>query len=345
MKCYGLHRGFSQFGISVFTMHDVWIPPAPIVKYAPGFMEGPAFMGHPPGIYVSHKVAHKVHFDGGPAVQQGHDAGYLIPHIPVVTSVPNLMLLVHMAVSKHKVMFPAMNVLVDGKPMGMYFGFFLGAICSNPVSLPTGVLIKLSGTVVHDMTLTDFLWGLAMLVVDTVIDILWSKIMKGENWRGAASLLDKARIPSALIRKASYLWRISGKLQDRIPALRNLAQKLSANVVKKNTPWYKRQLEKIFTDKVPDPANPGQFLAAGVKLPLSAKLPLLGSHVLSKWTDHAAKSWVVSPFTSGLIFQAAAWATGTPSTSVSSIAFGRAGLHVSFFTSKGIVSVHQNVNN
>src|SRR6185369_13023795 len=178
MKCYGLHRGFSQFGISLFNMHDVWTPPGPVVKFAPGVMEGPAFMAHPGGWWLTHKVSKTVHFDGGPAIQQGHDAGYLIPHIPVIAAVPNLMLVIHMAVSKHKVMFPATRVLVDGKPMGMYAGKFLGSICSNPVSLPTGYLVKFSGTVVHDMTLEDFILGMALLLVDLVLDILWSKVMK-----------------------------------------------------------------------------------------------------------------------------------------------------------------------
>src|SRR5262245_47632817 len=103
MQCFGLHRGFVQVGISVFNMHDAWVPPAPIVKYAPGFIEGPAFMANPGGWFLTHKVSHTNIWDGGPALQQGHDAGYLIPHVPPIAGVPNGMLWVHMAVSKHKV--------------------------------------------------------------------------------------------------------------------------------------------------------------------------------------------------------------------------------------------------
>ena len=329
MKCYGLHRGFSQFGISIFNMHDVWTPPAPVIKFVPGFMEGPAFMGHPPGIPLTHKVSRKVHFDGGPAIQQGHDAGYLIPHIPPIAAIPNVMLLIHMAVSKHKVMFPATRVLLEGKPMGMYFGLFLGSICSNPVSLPTGFLIKLSGTVVHQMSLADFILGLAMMLVDVVLDVLWSKVMKGDIWRGA-----NTRLTSAAIRKASVAWRASGKLQDRVPALRSLAQKWAGNTATKNKTWWKGRLEMMFTDTMARDTDG-----------LPRKLGLVGRHVWSKWVDHFAKSWVVSPLTSGLVFQGAAKVTGIPSTSVPSIALGRAGLHLSFFLKGKPVSVHQNVNN
>jgi len=322
MKCYGLHKGFCQFGISIGNTHDYWQPPAPAVKFVPGFVEGPAFMGWWGGIPLTHKVATTVRFDGGDAVQQGHDAGYLIPHIPPLAAVPNLMLIVHMATSKHKVMFPATHVLVQKKPMGMYAGRFLGAICSNPITLPTGFLIKLSGTVVHDMALEDLIMGMALLLVDMVIDILWSKIMKGDIWRGANRALT-----SKAIRKASYIWRLTGKLKDRVPALRNLAAKLAGTKVAR-TPWWKGKLNKIFNDKMTGP-----------------KASLVWKNVKSKWADHAFKSWAVSPVLSGLIFQGVEPWTGIPRNALPSIAVGRSGAHISFFSNGQIISFHQNVNN
>src|SRR5262245_5621497 len=111
MECYGLNQGYTQLGLGVFYMHDAWCPPpppAPILKYMPGMIvEGPAFMGWFGGLFVTHKHGLKTFFDGGKALQQGHDAGYLIPHLPIP---PHLLLFVHMLVSKHKVMFPILSV-------------------------------------------------------------------------------------------------------------------------------------------------------------------------------------------------------------------------------------------
>jgi hypothetical protein len=67
--------------------------------------------------------------------------------------------------------------------MGTYFPLvFLSLICSNPVSLPTGALIKIQGTVVSDMTLLDIILGFAFIAVDVLIDAVWSLIVKGDKW-------------------------------------------------------------------------------------------------------------------------------------------------------------------
>jgi len=180
MKCFGLNQGYLQFGLSLFDMHDQWVPPPIPLKAIPGLIEGPAFMGWAPGIYTTHKVGRKTKFDGNNAIQQGHDCGYLIPHIAIPL---NVMMGINMLVSKHKVMFPVTRVLIEGKPMGTYFPLvFLGLICSNPVSLPTGVLIKIQGTVVSDMSLTDILLGFAFIALDMIIDAVWSLIVKGDKW-------------------------------------------------------------------------------------------------------------------------------------------------------------------
>jgi len=180
MKCFGLNQGYLQFGLSLFDMHDQWVPPPVPVKAIPGLIEGPAFMGWAPGIYTTHKVGRKTKFDGNNAVQQGHDCGYLIPHIAIPL---NVMMGINMLVSKHKIMFPVTKVMIEGKPMGTFFPLlFLSLICSNPVSLPTGVLIMIQGTVVSDMTLLDIILGFAFIAVDVIIDAVWSLIVKGDKW-------------------------------------------------------------------------------------------------------------------------------------------------------------------
>jgi hypothetical protein len=179
MRCYGLNQGWQQIGVGTFFTHDIWpAPSAPIEKFMPGMFEGPAPMGWIGGRYVSHKVGTTTYFDGNPAVQQGHDAGYFVLHSPQTL----LMWPIHTSFSKHKVMFPITSVLIDKKPMGVYLCHFFGLICSNPVSLPTGVLIKLSGTVMSDMTLADLILGFVFILVDVAIDAVWSLIVKGDKW-------------------------------------------------------------------------------------------------------------------------------------------------------------------
>ena len=178
MISLGLNRCWMQFGLSCFTMHDQWLPPPVPAPFVPGLIEGPAFMGWPPGT-VSHKAGAKTYYDGGNAIQQGHDVGYLIPHFAMPM---NVMMGINMLVSKHKVMFPINKVLIEGKPMGTYLIAYLGLICCNPVSLPTGVLIALRCTVLTEMTWLDFFLGLAFIAVDMLIDAIWSLVLKGDKW-------------------------------------------------------------------------------------------------------------------------------------------------------------------
>src|SRR4051812_37664626 len=119
-----LNAGFNQFGISMFNMHDQYLPPpppAPPLPSIPGAFEGPAFLGWPPGFFV-HKKAPKVIVDGNPGIQQGHDVGYIIPHLAIPM---NALCAVHTLLSKHKVMFPVSSVLLEGKPVGTYLWGFL----------------------------------------------------------------------------------------------------------------------------------------------------------------------------------------------------------------------------
>ena len=90
---------------------------------------------------------------------------------------------INVIISEAQIMFPVTKVLIEGKPMGTYFPLlFLSLICSNPVSLPTGALIKIQGTVVSNMTLLDIILGFAFIAVDVMIDAVWSLIVKGDKW-------------------------------------------------------------------------------------------------------------------------------------------------------------------
>ncbi|MDC0671629.1 hypothetical protein [Nannocystis radixulma] len=226
MLCLGLHQGYDQFGFSAFTMHDQWIPPPQPVKFVPGFVEGPAFMGYHPGRLLSHKVGANTYFDGCPAVQQGHDVGYMIPH----TAIPkNWMILINSMFSKHKVMMPVTSVLIEGKPMGTYLIAYLGLICASPVSLPTGFVICLRGTVMSYLTLKDIILGLSFIAVDVALDAIWSVVVKGDKW----GKLGLEKSMPAFYKKA--LEKIFSKTLDAsnpVRIVRNILSKLADHLVK-----------------------------------------------------------------------------------------------------------------
>jgi hypothetical protein len=171
-----LNAGWLQIGVSAFTMHDQALPPVPPaptpLKSIPGLIEGPAFMGWPPGM-LSHKTAPTVLSDGNATVQHGHDIGYVIPHFAIPM---NAMCALNTLLSKHKITMPVSRLQVEKKPAGTYLFFLLGEICASPVSLPTGVLILLKCTVWTSMAFTDLLVGLAVICIDVVFDVIWNKV-------------------------------------------------------------------------------------------------------------------------------------------------------------------------
>ena len=188
-----LNAGFCQFGISVFTMHDQFLPPpppAPPLKCIPGLVEGPAFMGWPPGFFI-HKKAPSVLVDGNPGIQQGHDVGYLIPHFAIPM---NALCGVHTLLSKHKVMVPVNSVELEGKPVGTYLlGLILGLICANPVSLPSGVIVRLKGTVMTKASLLDILRAFAYIAIEILFDLFWNKIKGLVPKVGTDAIMDKMK--------------------------------------------------------------------------------------------------------------------------------------------------------
>ncbi len=180
-----LHADFTQLVISAYTMHNQQLPPPVPLPNVPGLVEGPATMGWPPG-FLGHKQALKVLVDGAPAVQQGHDVGFMIPHFALP---PNALMAVNTMFSKHKVMIPVSSVELQGKPAGTYLWFLLGLICANPVSLPTGVVILIRCTVFAGFQWMDLLKGAGYIAIDVVFDFIWNKVFKG-SWLGK-SLKDK----------------------------------------------------------------------------------------------------------------------------------------------------------
>ncbi len=88
-----LHASCTHLVLSV-TRHDVQLPPPPPAKPPPVIHIETATMNWlPVPNALLHKVQANVLADGAPAVNNGHDVGYLIPHIGPV----NAMLPIHIA--------------------------------------------------------------------------------------------------------------------------------------------------------------------------------------------------------------------------------------------------------
>jgi len=191
VPCYGLHQAMDQLALGTIPTHDICVPPPVKVPCVPHILE-PGTIGWPGGYFITHKVGDKTFFDGSKAVQQGHDCGYLIPHI----GPPNVLLAVHILFSKHKVMFPVSKVLIEGKALGTYLIAFLGLICSQVVSRPSGIVIPIRCTVFATMSALDIFLGLVFIAIDMAIDKLWDKYGKGISDKIAS------KISSAISKKA-----------------------------------------------------------------------------------------------------------------------------------------------
>lgn len=172
----GLHRGFLQLGVSAFTIHTQLIPPAPPTPAPiPGLIEIPGFMQNPISQYQA-KAGTTVFFDGGPAVQEGHDMGFLIPHFAIPM---NVLCGVNTLLSKHKILVPIGKVKIQGKNMGSYIMFLPGQICADVVSIPTAVVMLLKCTVWSTVTWADVFAAVITSLIDAAFDFIWSKLTGG----------------------------------------------------------------------------------------------------------------------------------------------------------------------
>ncbi len=176
----GLHAGFSQMGVSAFTMHNQYVPPVPNpLPNIPGLVEIPGFMATPVSVWTR-KTATTVFFDGAPAVQEGHDMGFMIPHFAMPM---NTLCAVHTCLSKHKIIVPVQKVKIQGQNMGSYMMFAPGQICADPVSLPTAVVMLLKCTVWTQVTLADIGAMVWTSIKDAALDALWNRFTNG-SWAG-----------------------------------------------------------------------------------------------------------------------------------------------------------------
>ena len=255
-----LHAGYLQIVFSGVTRHNQLCPPVPMAPNMWGLVEGPVPLGWPPG-FLSHKKASTVLVDGHPGIQQGHDVGYFIPHFALPM---NALCGVNTLLSKHKVMIPVSRVLLQGSPAGTYLWHSFGLICSNPVSLPTGIcLYEAKCTVYTGLQLLDLIKALGYIALDIMVDLFWNRFFKG-TWSGSGKP------------KPGFKPKVNlSRFQDNEAADRIL---------------------RTFSKWRPKADLVALLRARGAGLVTRYMLPQLGNKVI----DHVVKSWAVGPLATGL---------------------------------------------
>lgn len=168
----------------IATVHDLVVyPPVPNpVPYAVAFEANVPIMW-PPGFGLQQNkltttVFHKAQF----LMLEGHDCGYMIPHVTIPPN--NVKLLIIIPFSSRKAMFSASKVKANGTAVGcsqlLMFPLPL-MTCWNPVNLPsTFPSANVFNTVLVGMTLGDLFAGLIAIACSIVADLLCWRVFKAD---------------------------------------------------------------------------------------------------------------------------------------------------------------------
>ncbi len=210
------------------TIHDSSPPAAPpVLPHVEGSMLGYSF--------VFAKLAPRVLVESSCAVQQGHDCGLGIPHVPIPPLPPNPMLVKTIAASSCKAMFGSARVLVQGRPVAAYSPVIANLLaCADPMSLAVGEVptALLGRTVRVGLTPGDLARGQSDVKIDQLLSVglraAFRAVAKGSvdaigrrivaswaRWRFTPEpSVEAARLISALIDKQARLWikKAVGKL-------------------------------------------------------------------------------------------------------------------------------------
>jgi hypothetical protein len=163
------------------TLHDYMPPPPqPAVPPFVPCVETPVPVMWPPGFGMQQNkltttVIHKFQF----LMLEGHDCGYMIPHVTIPAN--NLQIPLLIAFSSRKAMFSASTVKANGTAMGcsQLLLFPLPMMpCWSPVSLPSAFpVLNVINNVTAGMTWGDFFAGIAAILIAIAADALgyWAK--------------------------------------------------------------------------------------------------------------------------------------------------------------------------
>jgi hypothetical protein len=126
----------------------------------------------PPGFALfQNKLTTTVVHKALPIVLDGHNCGYMLPHISI--PVANALTPLQMAFSSRKVVFAASKVKANGTAIGCVYPSFLLPMtcCAQPVTLPNGIsLLNIMNTVIVGTTWVDFFLGWLSIAATMYVD-------------------------------------------------------------------------------------------------------------------------------------------------------------------------------
>jgi hypothetical protein len=155
------------------TIHDfVAVPPAPAPVVCMAIESPVAVMWGPGFALFQNKLTTTVIHQGLPFALDGHDCGYMIPHVTVPLN--NARLPIIIMFSGRKMAFAASTVKANGAAVGCStLLLFPMMVCAFPVTLPTGYPVANSlNTVRVGLTPGDIVFGVIGMAATIVGDIL-----------------------------------------------------------------------------------------------------------------------------------------------------------------------------
>jgi hypothetical protein len=159
----------------VMTLHDVVTPVGASIPMAP-CVESPVMMMWPPGFALfQNKFTTTVLHKAMPIVLDGHNCGYMLPHVSI--PILNVMTPMQIAFSSRKIAFSAAKVKANGTPIATTAPLLLPMMCcAQPVTLPTGAApTNCLNTVAVGVTLADAIIGWLSIVATCIIDAFFYK--------------------------------------------------------------------------------------------------------------------------------------------------------------------------
>lgn len=152
-------------------------------------VELPIPMLWPPGMCLGqNKITSTVTHRGRCVALDGHDCGYMIPHIPIPPVPVNLLLFLSIIpFSSRKVAFTASTVSFDAAAVACVKPYLPMMTCMNPVSLPTTFAFNFTNTVSVGMTATDIALGLVGIMVSAITDLVCDRLAGG-RWSSPRSV-------------------------------------------------------------------------------------------------------------------------------------------------------------